>query len=590
MPAGFLNTIGSPPSYGGDGGVFEVLSTDGKSIFDGSTNAVTVEGYVQVEQNAQLELKGDIDLAGGIIELDQAAYGHHGSQLVISGHVTLTGYGYVALEGSGTGIVGTGYGATLDNESYIYGSRGGYIGDGDGSLTFINSGTVDSEAGHAGPLIINTGHNAVTNTGILEATGLSELDLYGTYHNSGGTIGAYSDGVGPSVVKLFDATIQGGTLQTDFATPGGSMIEIVATHGDDGANMSIFDGSSGHAVTVDGDVRIDAGANLELIGTIHNEGLIDVDCVSNNGADLIISGTVKLDGGGTITLDGVHDAITGNSHAMLDNISDTISGAGTIAVPVDNDGTIAAVGGLLKITGNVTGDGHLQIGNNATLELGGTSTEIVAFEGPNGTLKIDSTGTSSKFCVEGNSSGLPAGDVIDLVNIAFDPSKDSYNSTTDILTISDGHGHTVQIDIVGGIGSGNNFTFASDGHGGTKVYDPPATDSSSGLTLINANGTNPVATLTDGAPQVSIGGPGNDTFVFHPGEGAMTIGNFNPQADTIELDHFANIQHVQDLAAMITTDGHGGALIGLGSHDSIDIPAVTASYLQAHLQSLVHLH
>ena len=68
------------------------------------------------------------------------------------------------------------------------------------------------------------------------------------------------------------------------------------------------------------------------------------------------------------------------------------------------------------------------------------------------------------------------------------------------------------------------------------------------------------------------------------------LANFNPLADNIELDHFANIQNVQELASLITTDAHGGAFIHLDHSDSIDIPGVTAGYLQAHLQSLVHLH
>jgi Ca2+-binding RTX toxin-like protein len=89
---------------------------------------------------------------------------------------------------------------------------------------------------------------------------------------------------------------------------------------------------------------------------------------------------------------------------------------------------------------------------------------------------------------------------------------------------------------------------------------------------------------------VSIGGPGNDTFLFHPGEGAETINNFNPQADTIELDHFANVQSAQALAAAVTIDAHSDAVLELGHGDSVTIPGMTASFLQAHLQSLVHLH
>ena len=116
------------------------------------------------------------------------------------------------------------------------------------------------------------------------------------------------------------------------------------------------------------------------------------------------------------------------------------------------------------------------------------------------------------------------------------------------------------------------LSFASDGKGGTIITDPPATRSS-----------NP-------SPSVSVGGPGNDNFVFQPGIGADTIVNFNPQADTIELDHFANIQNVQQLAALIGTDAHGDAVIELGHNDSITLPGVTQSYLQAHLQSLVDGH
>ena len=78
--------------------------------------------------------------------------------------------------------------------------------------------------------------------------------------------------------------------------------------------------------------------------------------------------------------------------------------------------------------------------------------------------------------------------------------------------------------------------------------------------------------------------------MFHPGVGADTIVNFNAQVDTIELDQFASAQSIQQLAADITSDAHGDAVIDLGHNDSITIPGLTASYLQAHLQSLVHLH
>ncbi len=105
-----------------------------------------------------------------------------------------------------------------------------------------------------------------------------------------------------------------------------------------------------------------------------------------------------------------------------------------------------------------------------------------------------------------------------------------------------------------------------------------------------ADAQNPAATGSQ-TVSVSIGGPGNDHFVFAPGIGADTITNFNPQADTIELDHFANVQTVQELQALITTDVHGDAVINLGHNDSITVAGVTAPEMAQVIQaSHVLLH
>ena len=106
-----------------------------------------------------------------------------------------------------------------------------------------------------------------------------------------------------------------------------------------------------------------------------------------------------------------------------------------------------------------------------------------------------------------------------------------------------------------------SLAFTSDHNGGTLITDPPAASAST-------------------SPSVSIGGAGNDTFMFHPGEGTQTVNNFNPQHESIELDHFANIQNVQELAAAITPDVHGNAVLELGHGDSIAIPGVSATFLQ----------
>ena len=92
---------------------------------------------------------------------------------------------------------------------------------------------------------------------------------------------------------------------------------------------------------------------------------------------------------------------------------------------------------------------------------------------------------------------------------------------------------------------GNDQINLAPGQISTQSYSVSVTDPQN--SAVNLNQT----------VSASIGGPGNDNFVFHPGVGADTIANFNPQQDTIELDNFANVHSVQELEALITTDPHG---------------------------------
>ena len=300
-------------------------------------------------------------------------------------------------------------------------------------------------------------------------------------------------------------------------------------------------------------------------------------------------------------------AIVGNGSLgapdTLENVDNTIVGAGTIghggngALALVNDvtGIIAATGVLSFATGNtianaglllalggstldvgdnIKGTGNIEIGNGATVELGGTTTNLVTFEGSIGTLQIDSSGTSCHYSIFGGGTLLPAGDEIYLPNISFDAVADGYNANTDVITVSNGtSGGTVTIDVAGGVGSDDTFVFASEGNG-TLVYDPR-----SGTDVVD--------------PPVKSSGtsvsPTGDTFVFHPGMGADIASNFMAKMDTIVLDHFANIGSDRQLTSLIASDAQGDAVIELGHHDSITLPGISANYLQSHLHSLVHL-
>ena len=355
-----------------------------------------------------------------------------------------------------------------------------------------------------------------------------------------------------------------------------------------------------------GNMVVSDGAVLPLGGTIDNTGTIVLNSSGDHTELQIIGDGVTLEGGGQLTLsDSSANTIVGTGpNDTLTNVDNTISGAGeigsgdgTLTLVNDAHGTIEAndAGGTLTLeTGTIiTNNGVMEALNGGTLQIldpvtgsgsaiiaGGTmifdaqSNMNVTFNnGPNGTtygelVLGDASGFSGQISGFTGTAPDPAhSDAIDLVGINYNSSafSETYNASNGLLTVTDGtHAASFTFDNFNG-----TLSFASDGNGGTLITDPAATGGSN--------------------TSVSVGGPGNDTFVFQPGIGAETIGNFNPRADTLELDHFANVQNIQQLAALIGTDAHGDAVIELGHNDSITLPGVTQSYLQAHLQSLVHL-
>ena len=355
-----------------------------------------------------------------------------------------------------------------------------------------------------------------------------------------------------------------------------------------------------------GSMVVSDGAVLPLSGTIDNTGTIALNSTGDQTELQIVGDGVTLQGGGQVTLSGAAVIIGTGSAAVLTNVDNTISGAGQIGsgdgtltlinethgtidanvaggtftletgTTITNNGVLEALnGGTLQILDPVTGSGSAII-EGGTMIFGAQSNMNVAFENGVGTPTYgelvlgDAAGFSGQISgFVGTAPDTAHSDAIDLEGINYNSSSfsETYDAAKGLLTVTDGsHSASLTFDNFDG-----TLSFASDGNGGTLITDPPATRSS-----------NP-------SPSVSVGGPGNDNFVFQPGIGADTVANFNPQADTIELDHFANVQNVQQLAALIGTDAHGDAVIELGHSDSITLPGVTQSYLQAHLQSLVHL-
>jgi hypothetical protein len=142
--------------------------------------------------------------------------------------------------------------------------------------------------------------------------------------------------------------------------------------------------------------------------------------------------------------------------------------------PSGNRGTLEASGGTLDILGPVpNGSEPGTIDNGATLELATPDAGPVTFAGATGTLKLDN---SQNFT--GTVAGLAQGNYLDFTDIAYvannlpgyTPNSGNNGGT---LTVTDGT-HTANIALLGNY-LASMFVASSDGHGGTQITDPPAT-------------------------------------------------------------------------------------------------------------------
>jgi hypothetical protein len=360
-----------------------------------------------------------------------------------------------------------------------------------------------------------------------------------------------------SVTFTNGSLLNAGTLTADF---GGSVLI-----NESGINSGIIQAIDGGIVTIENGTMVTNDSNTIGAGHVGN-GDGSLRLVSENS--------------GTIDANSCEQALT------LDTGCNQIINAGTLA---------AANGGILDVASSVNNNcGSIKVSDDGFADFekgvtGGTAT----IHG--GTLEFDAASNVNvafdngldpeygKFILKdwaaftGDISGFAGcqpnaahSDEVELLNFTGCNLRDTacYDSQTNITTLTIWTSkNCVSLEFVGDY-TANDFV-VKQVCDNVLIFDPPEAGSPS-------------------SPSVSIGS--NDTFVFHPGEGAQTVNNFNPQNETIELDHFANIHNVQELAAAIAPDVHGNAVIELGHGDSIAVTGVSATFLQQNLQSLAHLH
>ena len=138
--------------------------------------------------------------------------------------------------------------------------------------------------------------------------------------------------------------------------------------------------------------------------------------------------------------------------------------------------------------------------------------------------------------------------------------------------MSDAQNHTANLSLVGNY-TNSTFTLSSDGHGGTIVIDPPKDGFNFASTPAPGNGP----TL----PSVTVGGTGNDAFVFH-----QPAGGNSGSPDHFALDVFGpNLEGRHSIAFVNGSQSDhqwmdAGQDTGFGHLDSIN--PVNAHFTALH--------
>ncbi|MFS2108979.1 autotransporter-associated beta strand repeat-containing protein [Sphingomonas sp. Sphisp140] len=374
---------------------------------------ITGNGTVSVsglEAGEALSFSGSNTVAGGITVLDGSAIINSGTLAATGGtSVTLANGGSFTNDGTVTGQVrSTGAAATgVTNTSTINGT---VYNAGTGALTVDNQAGATIQGSNA---ILSNAVASVTNAGTLRSTGTDYaigLLSGGTILNSGSIEGGSStnDGWGVNSTGTLVFTNQaGGSIGGAggaILSFGGATIDLQAGSTTNGAIQVV--GSDAASVTV-------AGNYTGIIGLGAGDDMLTLDSGATIGAGSMFNGnggsdTLVLAGTGNASLD-IGTALNFETRAMNGTGVWTLTGSdGSNGAWQVNSGTLAASGGsaigngaLVTIAaagtlqllaseqvGNIAGSGAIQLGANALMLGGGTSSSFGGTISGTGSLAI----------------------------------------------------------------------------------------------------------------------------------------------------------------------------------------------------------
>jgi hypothetical protein len=486
-----------------------VCVVDGVSTVTLSTASASVDNLQVDSGNGITIFEGSLSVSGsqlinaGAITVSP---GGGNSNLNIAGNnVTLSGGGTISLGGGGAIISGNNTLTNADNT--IQGT--GIIGNG-GNLTVVNGGTIDANTSVGSLTLSDAG--GTTNNNLLEATNGGTLAIATNVANTGGNITA--TGSGSTVALASNVTITGGTLNT-------SMGGVVETETSANATLNGVTISSGSTYTAPN------STTTNLVGTITNQGSIQLSATSGNSNLNIAGSNVTLNGGGIVSLSGGGAIISGNN--ILTNVDNTIQGTGVIGnggnLAVVNGGTIDATpaGGTTTLT--LSDAGGTTNSNGATgglLEATNGGTLLIATNVANTGGNITATGSGSTVAlgsnvtITGGTLNTSMGGVVE--------TETSANATLNGVTISSGSTYTAPnsttTNLVGTItNQGSIQLSATSGNSNLNIAGNNVTLNGGGIVSLSGGGAiisgNNILTNVDNTIQGTgiIGNGGNLSVV-----------------------------------------------------------------------------
>jgi hypothetical protein len=376
-------------------------------------------GNLTLGNNALLDVQDSETLDNGALDLGTLTFTGTGATLeagTADGPTTPTltlGSYFMITQSSGQNYLTTGY---YENSNTLGDT---IINDGD---IFLKGGTltIDSVSRYWTGIFTNDGGISASGGGTFAMDGVSlSNDTSGTLTRGGYT--AFSNSVlqisgdGKITTDAANILLLGAGSVFEWVNPStGATITLdqsLATIAG-GASLTLQSGrnfTAAGALADNGSLELDGGTltvasglSVGNTGTLTGFGTVS-GAVSDAGTIIALGGTLTLrgavSGGGSLvaatndTLEFTTAAVlmpslSGAGTIQLDS-SASLSGSGTLAGGLVNNGAVSVTSGALVIDGAVSGAGAFQISSGATLDIAGGGSFAGAIDGNGGSLYID---------------------------------------------------------------------------------------------------------------------------------------------------------------------------------------------------------